>query len=104
MGQTPVFTVNIPIPPNIGSKMGGEVTYPKMGSQTGFDHSHGFRFPSGCETSTSFCTASCAGSNTAGEFSSSVRVLDRKDMRPSLTRSRPDGFHVRGGAVGLCRL
>ena len=30
-----------PIPTKIGSKMGGEFTYPKMGSQNGFDnHSH----------------------------------------------------------------
>ena len=29
--------VNIPIPTKIGSKMGGEFTYPKMGSQNGFD-------------------------------------------------------------------
>ena len=30
MGQNPVPPVNIPIPSNIGSKMGGEFTYPKM--------------------------------------------------------------------------
>ena len=29
--------VNIPIPTKIGSKMGGEFTYPKVGSQNGFD-------------------------------------------------------------------
>ena len=32
-----VFPVNISIPTKIGSKMGGEFTYPKMGSQNGFD-------------------------------------------------------------------
>ena len=33
--------VNIPIPTKTGSKMGGEFTYPKVGSQNGFDnHSH----------------------------------------------------------------
>ena len=33
--------VNIPIPTKIDSKMGGEFTCPKMGSQNGFDnHSH----------------------------------------------------------------
>ena len=30
MGQNPVPPVNIPIPTKIGSKMGGEFTYPKM--------------------------------------------------------------------------
>ena len=41
MGQNPVPPVNIPIPTKIGSKMGGELTDPKMGSQNGFDnHSH----------------------------------------------------------------
>ena len=30
--QNPVPSVNIPIPTKIGSKMGGEFTYPKMGS------------------------------------------------------------------------
>ena len=40
MGQNPV-PVNIPIPTEISTKMGGEITYPKMGSQSGFDnHSH----------------------------------------------------------------
>ena len=34
----PVPPVNIPIPTKIGSKMGGELTYPKLGSQNGFDH------------------------------------------------------------------
>ena len=37
MGQNPVPPVNIPIPPNIGSKMAGDFTYPKAGSQNGFD-------------------------------------------------------------------
>ena len=38
MGQKPGYPpVNIPIPTKIGSKMGGEFTYPKMGSQNGFD-------------------------------------------------------------------
>ena len=33
--------VNIPIPTKLGSKMGGEFTYPKMGAQDGFDnHCH----------------------------------------------------------------
>ena len=32
MGQNPVPSVNIPIPTNIGSKMCGEFTNPKMGS------------------------------------------------------------------------
>ena len=32
MGQKPVPPVNIPIPTKTGSKMGGEFTYPKMGS------------------------------------------------------------------------
>ena len=36
MGQNPVPPVNIPIPTKIGSKMGREFTYPKMGSQHGF--------------------------------------------------------------------
>ena len=44
MGQhsvPPRAPVNIPIPTKIGPKMGGEFTYPKMGSQNGFDnHSH----------------------------------------------------------------
>ena len=41
MSQNSVPLVNIPIPTKIGSKMGGEFTYPKMGSQNGFDnHSH----------------------------------------------------------------
>ena len=35
-GSNPV-PVNIPIPTKIGSNMGGELTYPKMGSQNGFD-------------------------------------------------------------------
>ena len=30
MGQNPVPPVNIPIPTKIGSKMGGEFTYPRM--------------------------------------------------------------------------
>ena len=30
MGQSPVPPENIPIPTKIGSKMGGEFTYPKM--------------------------------------------------------------------------
>ena len=30
--------VNIPIPTKIGSKMGGDFTYPKLGSQSGFDN------------------------------------------------------------------
>ena len=34
MGQNPVPPVNIPIPTKMGSKMGGEFTYPKMGSTT----------------------------------------------------------------------
>ena len=37
MGQNPVPPVNIPIPTQIGSKMGGELTYPKMGSQNFFE-------------------------------------------------------------------
>ena len=37
MGQNPVPPVNIPIRIKIGPKMGGEFTYPKMGSQNGFD-------------------------------------------------------------------
>ena len=37
MGQKPAPPVNIPLPTKIGSKMGGEFTYPKMGSQNGFD-------------------------------------------------------------------
>ena len=38
--KSPYSQVNIPIP-TIGSKMGGEFTYPKIGSQNGFDnHSH----------------------------------------------------------------
>ena len=41
MGQNPVPPVNIPILTKIGSKMGGEFTYPKMGFQNGFDnHGH----------------------------------------------------------------
>ena len=32
MGQNPVFSVNIPMPTKIGSKMGAEFTHPKMGS------------------------------------------------------------------------
>ena len=33
MGHNPVPAVNIPIPTKIGSEMGGEFTYPKMGSR-----------------------------------------------------------------------
>ena len=40
MGQNHVPPVNIPIPTKIGSKMGGEFTYPKMGSHWFFNHSH----------------------------------------------------------------
>ena len=36
MGQKPVPLVNIPIPTKIGSKMGGEFTYPKW-DPIGFD-------------------------------------------------------------------
>ena len=47
MGQNPVPPVNITIPTKIASKMGGEFTYPKMGSQNGFDnHSHLSHAPS----------------------------------------------------------
>ena len=38
MGQNPVRPVNISIPTKIKPKMGGEFTYPKMGSQNGFCH------------------------------------------------------------------
>ena len=34
MGQNPIPPVNVPIPTKIGSKMGGEFMYPKMGSKT----------------------------------------------------------------------
>ena len=37
MGQKPVPPMNIPIPTKVGPKMGGEFTYPKMGSQNGFE-------------------------------------------------------------------
>ena len=38
MGQNPNRTSEPPNPTTkIGSKMGGEFTYPKMGSQNGFD-------------------------------------------------------------------
>ena len=40
MGQNPVPPMNIPIPTKIGSKMGGEFTYPKMGSHWFETHSH----------------------------------------------------------------
>ena len=37
-GQSPVPPVNIPTPTKIPTKMGGECTCPKMGSQNGFDN------------------------------------------------------------------
>ena len=40
MGQNP-RPVNILISSKIGSKMGGEFTFPKMGSQNGFDQPYG---------------------------------------------------------------